>query len=531
MIDDYVARKHGRRKVEYMVPALEPILKETYGVIVYQEQVMKIASVLANYKMSEADDLRKAMGKKIPEIMARHRERFATGAVQNSIKEKKARNLFDLIEKFGGYGFNKSHSAAYALIAYQTAYLKTHFPVPFLAALLTSEMHAIDGVVKFIAECRSHDIEVLPPDINASDKTFSVDDDRIRFGLVAVKNVGENAIDAIIEARGEGRYQSLFDFCERVDFKRVNKRVIESLVKCGAFDTTGDRRSQMMAALETAIEYGQRIQKERNDQQICLFGDSGSQLSLNVPELPDVEEWDEKQLLAFEKESLGFYLSGHPLNRYGEVLDKYASVNAVTIKDSDDGAVVRMGGLVRSTKAITTKRGDLMSFVSLEDMHGSIEVTVFSRLHAQVSDLLVEDAPVLIQGQVQKDEQSIKLVADTIIPVDRADETWTASIHFNLEVARTDRETLERLHRVFERHPGGSQGYLHLVNPDNTDVVIGLPQHLNLKVGSGLRREVADLLGYAAAETQCTPASANPSVVRENGWRRKGPRSNGRFQR
>jgi DNA polymerase-3 subunit alpha len=287
----------------------------------------------------------------------------------------------------------------------------------------------------------------------------------------------------------------------------------------------------MMAALETAIECGQRVQKERNDQQICLFDDCGGQVSLNVPELPDVEEWDEKQLLAFEKESLGFYLSGHPLNRHREVLDKYASVNAVTIKDSDDGATVRMGGLVRSTKTITTKRGDLMSFVSLEDMHGSIEVTVFSRLHARVSELLVEDAPVLVQGQVQKDEQSIKLVADTIIAVDRADETWTASIHFNLEVARTDRETLERLHRVFERHPGASQGYLHLVNPDKTDVVIGLPPDLTLKVGSGLRREVADLLGYAATETQCTSASANHLAARENGWRGKGSRTNGRFQR
>ena len=285
MIDDYVARKHGRRKVEYMVPELEPILKETYGVIVYQEQVMKIASVLAKYEMSEADDLRKAMGKKIPEIMAKHRERFAMGAVDNAIEEKKARNLFELIEKFGGYGFNKSHSAAYALIAYQTAYLKAHHPVPFLASLLTSEMNSIDGVVKFIAECRSHDIELLPPDINASDKAFSVDGDRIRFGLLAIKNVGESAIDAILEARAECPFSSLFDFCERVDFKRVNKRVIESLIKCGAFDSTGDRRSQMMAALETAMDYGQHIQKERNDQQICLFGEGAAQLSINVPEL------------------------------------------------------------------------------------------------------------------------------------------------------------------------------------------------------------------------------------------------------
>jgi len=532
MIDDYVARKHGRRKVQYMVPELEPILKETYGVIVYQEQVMKIASVLAKYEMSEADDLRKAMGKKIPEIMAKHRERFAKGAVDNAIEEKKARDLFELIEKFGGYGFNKSHSAAYALIAYQTAYLKAHYPVPFLASLLTSEMNSIDGVVKFIAECRSHDIEVLPPDINTSDKAFSVDGDRIRFGLLAVKNVGESAIDAILEARAEHPFRSLFDFCERVDFKRVNKRVIESLIKCGAFASTGDRRSQMMAALETAMDYGQHIQKERNAQQISLFGEGAAQLSINMPELPDIDEWGEKQLLAFEKESLGFYLSGHPLNRHKEVLDKFANADAVSIKEIEDGGSVRIGGLVRGTKTITTKRGDLMSFVTLEDMHGTIEVTVFSRLHAGVSDLLVEDAPVLVQGQVQKDEQSVKLVADTIIPVNRAEETWTASIHFNLEVARTDRQTLERLHRLLERYPGTSQGYLHLVDPDKTDVVIELPQSLSLKAGPGLQRAVSELLGYASMETQCTSAQTNrPTGGNGNGWNRKGYRANGRFQR
>ena len=358
-----------------------------------------------------------------------------------------------------------------------------------------------------------------------------VDGDRIRFGLVAVKNVGEGAIEAIVEARADGHFESLYDFCERVDFKQgqqTGDREPDQM-RCLRFH----RRpaSQMLAALEDAMDYGQRIQKERNDPQMGLFGDGDAQLSINVPELPDVDEWDEKQLLAFEKESLGFYLSGHPLNRFKDVLDKYASADAVSIKEIDDGVSVRMGGMVRSTKVITTKRGDLMSFVTLEDMHGAIEVTVFSRLHALVSDLLVEDAAVLVQGQVQKDEQSVKLVADTIIPVDRAAQTWTASIHFNLEVARTDRQVLEQLHRVFERHPGSSQGFIHLVDPDKTDVVIELPEKLKLRVGSGLRREVSDLLGYVAIETQCSPASANQPAGNNNGWSRKGPRSNGRFER
>ncbi|MCK5205963.1 MAG: DNA polymerase III subunit alpha, partial [Desulfobacterales bacterium] len=291
MIDDYVARKHGKKKVEYLLPQLEPILKETYGVIVYQEQVMKIANDLANYSMAEADDLRKAMGKKIQAIMAEHRERFLTGAAKNEIAADEAAPIFSLMEKFGGYGFNKSHSAAYALIAYQTAYLKAHFPVEFMAALLTSEMHSSDGVVKYIVECRSHGIAVLPPNIKYSDKAFSVYGDKIRFGLVAVKNVGESAIEAIIESRGEGGFTSLFDFCERVDLKKVNKRVVESLIKCGAFDSTGANRSQMMAALEDALDYGQRIQKERLDPQIGLFDGTVNPQVINAPALPEIEEW------------------------------------------------------------------------------------------------------------------------------------------------------------------------------------------------------------------------------------------------
>ena len=520
MIDDYVARKHGRKVVEYMVPELEPILRETYGVIVYQEQVMKIAADLANYSMAEADDLRKAMGKKIVEIMARHRQRFVEGAVANKIAEKKAKKLFDLIEKFGGYGFNKSHSAAYALIAYQTAFLKAHFPVEIMASLLTSEMHSTDGVVKFIAECRHHDIPILPPDINKSDIEFTVDGSSIRFGLVAVKNVGESAIESIIASRTDQPFESLFDFCERVDLKKVNKRVIESLIKCGAFDSTGAKRSQMTAALESALEYGQRVQKERTDPQMGLFDLGDNQPSINAPVLPETGEWDGKQFLTFEKESLGFYLSGHPLSRYEEVLDKFTNANAISIKDLKDGGVVRIGGLVRSTKNIKTKKGDLMAFVTIEDMHGSVEVIVFSRVFSDVRDLLVEDHPVLVQGQVQKDEKSVKILADTIIPIAKAEETWAASVHFNLEISRTDRERLENLHDILKRHSGLCPAFLHLRSPDNTDSIIALPDGFKLKAGGPLTREVNGFLGYQAVETRCSAVtlSATPNGV--NGRRK-----------
>ena len=531
MVNDYVACKHGKKAVVYMVPELEPILKETYGVIVYQEQVMKIAGALANYTMAEADDLRKAMGKKIPEIMARHRQRFVQGAQENNIPGDKAKNLFDLIEKFGGYGFNKSHSAAYALIAYQTAFLKAHFPVEFMASLLTSEMHSTDGVVKFIAECRNHDIPILPPDVNKSDIAFTVDGSQIRYGLVAVKNVGESAIESMIAGRKDQPFGSLFDFCERVDLKKVNKRVVESLIKCGAFDATGAKRSQMMAALENALDYGQRLQRERNDPQMGLFDLGESRPSINAPALPEIEEWDEKQLLAFEKESLGFYLTGHPLRRYEHILDKFTNADAISIKELNDGGVVRIGGIVQSTKTIKTKRGELMGFVTIEDMHGAVEAVVFARVFADARDLLAEDRALLIQGQIQKDEQSVKILADMVIPIEKAEEIWSASVHFNLETSRTDRETLAHLHAILERHPGACPAFLHLRSPDNTVSVIALPEVLKLRAGGALQREVDDFLGYRAVETHCSPV---PSAAALNGLNRNGRKEkpfNGGFGR
>ncbi len=528
MIDDYVDRKHGRKKVEYLLPQLEAALEETYGVIVYQEQVMKIAATLANYTMSEADDLRKAMGKKIKELMAQHRERFVEGAMANGIEADKAGTIFDLIEKFGGYGFNKSHSAAYALIAFQTAYLKTHFPVEFMASLLTSEMHSTDGVVKFINECRSHDIRVQPPDIYESDIEFTVSGDEIRFGLVAVKNVGEGAIEAIIEARNEDRFTSLFDFCEHVDLKRVNKRVIESLVKCGAFDSTGARRSQLMAAIEEALEYGQRIQKERNDSQMNLFDTGASKLAINVPLLPEIQEWEEKQRLAFEKEALGFYISGHPLGGLEAVLEKFTNVNALTVKESNDGTMVRIGGIVIATKVIKTKKGDLMAFVTLEDMHGSVEIIVFSNLYVIAEPMLFEDNAILVQGRLQKDEQSVRVIAEDIIPIDKAEEAWTASIHLHLDISLTDRETLLNLQDILLRYPGSCRTFLHLRDPQGADTVISVSERIRLQPGPHLTRDVNRFLGYDAVETMCnTGASmASTNLMKRNG-RRGSRRYNG----
>jgi len=511
MVDDFVDRKHGKKTVEHLVPQLEPILKETYGVVVYQEQVMKIAGNLANFSMAEADDLRKAMGKKIPEILAKHRERFMQGAADNGIPSDKAGKIFYFMEKFGGYGFNKSHSAAYSMIAYQTAFLKAHFPVEFMASLLTSEMHSTDGVVKYIAECRSQSIEVLPPDINESGKEFIVTGSKIRFGLVAVKNVGESAIESIVEVRNEGgKFSSLFEFCERVDLKKVNKRVVESLIKCGAFDSTGDYRSRMTASMDDIFNYGQRVQKERSDPQMGLFDMPGNSTAINLPAMPEIDEWSEKQLLAFEKESLGFYITGHPLSGHEDVLEKFTNANSAELKEKNDGDTVRIGGIVRNSKTIKTKKkGDLMAFVTLEDLHGSVEATVFSSLYAKVHALLSDDNPILVQGQLQKDENSVKLLADTVIPIDKAEETWTASVHFNLDITRTQRELLVKLKEIFKNHPGSCRAYIHLLNPDKTDTIVAFSDSMKLRAGLSLTREVNQFLGYNAVETACGPAVAS----------------------
>jgi DNA polymerase-3 subunit alpha len=522
MVDDFVDRKHGRKKVEYLVPELEPVLRETYGVIVYQEQVMKIAAELANYTMSEADDLRKAMGKKIAEIMAKHRDRFIQGAEAKGIPTEKASQLFDLMEKFGRYGFNKSHSAAYALIAYQTAYLKAHYPVELLAALLTNEMNSSDGVVKFIAECRSHDIDVLPPDINESEKSFTVAAGKIRFGLIAVKNVGEAAIDSIIEERKNGRFASIYDFCERVELKKVNKRVIESLIKCGAFDSTGARRAQLMAAFEDAVDYGQLVHRKRLDPQMSLFGNiTGSEQKIDHSPLPDIPEWDQKQRLMLEKETLGFYITGHPLQGYEEILDKLATADTLALAEKSDKQTIRIGGIVRSVKVIKTRRDELMAFVTLEDINGSVEITVFSDLYAKVSDLLTADIAIMIQGDIQKDENSVKILAETLVPMEKAEATWAATLHVNLYLNQVGRDTLIQLREVMSRYPGNCPAFLRLNSPEHAQVIVSLPEQLKIRVGNRLKRDIDTLLGYPAVQTDCRPA-VSTARPKESYYNRKG---------
>ena len=491
-IPKFIERKHGRTKVEYEHPLMEAILKETYGIMVYQEQVMRIASDLAGFTMGEADILRRAMGKKSPELMAEQRKKFVDGALARGVSEKKADKIFSLMEQFAGYGFNKSHAAAYAIIAYQTAYLKANYPVEFMAALLTSETSDTDKIVKYIEECRAMGIEVLPPDVNESSSDFTVVGDKIRFGLVAVKNVGETAIHSILAARtGEGRFRDLFDFCERVDLRLVNKRVVEALTKCGAFDSLGARRAQLMAVLDKAMEAAASTQRDRARGQgslLDVLSPTGT-AHRPSPAMPDLPEWDRLQLLATEKETLGFYITGHPLAEYRGLLAKYATTPAEELSTLQDKATVRVGAIVTAVKEISTKSGDRMAFVTLEDLTGSIEAVVFPDVYRSSMLHLAKDSAVLVKGQVDLAEDgAAKLLVSEVRPLALSGNGGTPLVEVTLGGDAATSEALRRLEGILRAHPGNAALRLHLDLPDGKRVTIAPATSLSVTPDEKLRQ-------------------------------------------
>ena len=498
MVDDFIDRKHGRKAVTYDLPELEPILKDTYGVIVYQEQVMQIARTLGGYSLGGADLLRRAMGKKDAAEMARQRDTFLEGARSQGTDLKKAGAIFDLMAKFAEYGFNKSHSAAYALIAYQTAYLKAHYPVEFMAALLTEDMGNTDKVIKNISDCREIGIQVLPPDINASNRSFLVLEHAIRFGLGAVKNVGDGAIEAIIEARGESPFTGLNDFCQRSDLRRINKRVVESLIKCGAFDSTGEKRAAMIAGLEQAMDIGQRIQREKESAQVSLFGTDeivrGS--SAGGGQIPDVPEWTSRELLGFEKEALGFYITGHPLDRYGDEIRKFGAVMTASLSDRPDKSDVRLCGIVATLSEKMTRRGDRMAFFSLEDRTGSVEVMVFPDTFAAAAPALKSDEPILVYGTVEAGEESCKVKASEIVLLRDANARQTTKVHITLTDA-IGRSQLESLLDIIGRYPGGCRTCLHFQLTGEKPAFLPLGSR-TVAASEDLSMEVERLFGYNA---------------------------------
>jgi DNA polymerase-3 subunit alpha len=497
MVDDFILRKHGKKEITYDFPQLEPILKDTYGVIVYQEQVMLIAQVLASYSLGGADLLRRAMGKKKPEEMAKEREKFLAGAKANQLDPKKAAAVFDLMEKFAAYGFNKSHSAAYALVAYHTAYLKAHYPVEFMAALLTEDMENTDKVIKNISEVRSMGIQVLPPDINASSRSFTVHDKAIRFGLGAVKGVGDAALESIMEVRREQPFATLHDFCERVDLRKVNKKVVEALIKCGAFDSLKGKRAQYMEALEDAMDAGQKVQREKADGQESLFGSEEvvSRRGNGYGQLPDSEEWPEKILLGFEKEALGFYITGHPLARHMATLKRFATCDTAALSERADKEEVRIGGMVAGLKELITKKGDRMAFVTLEDLSGSVEMVVFPEVYQAGGDLLKSDLPLLVSGTLDVGEETCKLMAREIVSLQDVNKQQTRRVHFRLTTPGLDEDQLRAMREIVARHRGECQALVHLVIPNHSETVFRLPASLQVAASDEIMEEAERLFG------------------------------------
>ena len=494
MVDDYVKRRRGVVPVKYETPELEDILKETHGVIVYQEQVMKIANVLAGFSMGEADILRRAMGKKDPETMAKLKQKFIDGATRHGINVKKAEKLFDLIEYFAGYGFNKSHSATYALISYQTAYLKAHYPVEYMAAMLTCEMGKMDKITAAIRECKEMGIDILPPDINESNKDFTVSGKSIRFGLVAIKNVGESAIESMIATREDGgKFPSIFDFCKRVDLRRVNKRMIESLIKSGAFDTPGARRSQLMEVLDKAMSIGSSYQKTKK--QVSIFdalGAAGEGFSLES--LPAIAEWDEHVLLKNEKETIGFYITGHPLARYESKIKRHTSMTTKILADSEDGKEVTICGIITEVRPTTTKKGDKMAYIRVEDLDGSVEAIVFPDLYRSSSELLAEGRLVIFTGTINKNDAGYKIKGGKIQDLLTAPENLYTKMGIRLHSLGLTADDLTVLKGILREHRGKCPVVLHLIT-NQKEYVVALDRDLRINPSDALMMTIENRFG------------------------------------
>ena len=473
MVDDWVERKQGKREVKYELPQLESILSDSYGVIAYQEHVLRIAQAVAGFTLGQADVLRKAMGKKDPKVMAKQREAFLGGARAKGIGEKKAVKLFEQIEHFAGYGFNKAHATAYALLAYRTAYLKANYPRHFAASLFTIEAQNTEKLASYIAEARERGITVLPPDLNASQLRFTVVPEGVRFGLTAIKGLGEGAIQSILEVRTSlGRITSLHQLCESLDLRLVNKRVLEALVKSGACDTLvpsgvplSAGRATLFGAIDSAIEHGGRTQRDRDLGQSSLFGGDDEAGGVSIIKLPDSPPWTEMELLGFEKEALGLYLSGHPIDRHADDLRAFGArmVGDLTLGDlppSTDGSPgrlivedVHVGGIVSGLRPLKTKKGDPMCVFSLEDHQGSVEVVVFPETYARFRTACENDALLLVRGKFERDEESSRLQATEVLPLGLLREKLSRGVRIRLR-AETPRETIGRLWDIVAEYRG-----------------------------------------------------------------------------
>jgi DNA polymerase III subunit alpha len=467
MIPDFIARKHGRKKVTYDLPALEAILSETWGVILYQEQVMQIANRLAGFSLGDADILRRAMGKKKPEEMAAQREKFMAGCAAHKVPEKKAEKIFDLMEEFAGYGFNKSHSCAYAYLAYQTAWLKTHYPVEFMAAMLTAETGNTDKVVKYINEARGMGITVLPPDVNSSDMNFTPTGNDIRFGLAAIKNVGENTVKGILAARESlGKFRSFYEFVEAVDSRLMNKRVLESLVRAGALDGLGGRRAQMMAAIDRAMDRAQKMQRAKDSAQHGLFGGAAAALAPAPEVLPDADEWAEHEMLAAEYSTLGFYISGHPLDKYAGRLADLKAVDLASMEGRRHKEDVVVAGMVVQSRAMRSRRGARWAILTLQDRTGVCESLVFPEAFSKLESVLKPATPLLVKGTVSVEDGATRLFVTDARMLDQVVDRPPSLLRVRIPVATLGAGAIDELQDLFAKRPGRCRVEFELVLDD-----------------------------------------------------------------
>ena len=498
MLDDFIKRKKGHNKVEYPHPKLTRVLKETFGIIVYQEQVMQMASVLAGFTMAQADNLRRAMSKKKVAVMDKMRIQFVRGCKKTSnIHEREANSLFDLIDYFSGYGFNKSHSAAYALISYQTAYLKANYPVEFMCALLTCEKDNTEKVVEYVKDSEANGMTVLPPDVNESLEEFSVIDEKtIRFGLLAVKNVGQTAIESIVQNRlSDGPFVNLYDFCERVDLRLANRKVLESLIKCGAFDCFGARRSQLVAILDKALEIGSRAQKERASGQMSFFNMEEDRGGFNdeIKDLPDMKEWPQNQILAYEKEFLGFYISGHPLLHYKTEIKEFTDYNTKTLSNATEGQEVKIIGIINAIKLTTTRKSnERMAIIKIEDMEGEVESVIFPSTYLNVAEILDEGQVVMLIGRVGFRDDSPNIIASDIKKID---EVYKSIKSIKVDLTGFKESNFNDLRKKLSRFPGKTPVYLNLDTNSYKSVQIMVGEDLFVDPNEVLMNEIKEVVG------------------------------------
>ncbi len=502
MVDDFIKRMHKPSEIQYDHPVLEPILKETYGVILYQEQVMRIVSDLAGFTLAQADSLRRAIGKKIPEVMAKEKKAFMDGAMKREVKEKIADKIWGLIDYFSGYGFNKSHSTAYAAVSYQTAYLKAHYPIEFMTALLTSEMNNTDKVVLYIEACKKMGIAVLPPSVNESYSEFTCVGENIRFGLAAIKNVGTTAIESIIASRKkDGLFKSLFDFVQRVDLRVCNRKVLESLIRCGAFDEWKLYRAQLFAMLDTVLDMGANLQKDRSRGQLSFFeGGKTTAFVSDEATIPNIPEWPENQKLAYERELIGFYVSSHPLSKHVKILKNYATASTDSLAEFSHQADVTIGGIIDNLKEIVTKKGDKMAFMTLQDLSGSCEVIVFPSLYKTAADTIQKDQLIFVRGKIDARDDVPKILAEEVVPLGDVPKRFTRLIAINLKTAGLGPDLLKEVRRILARHKGTVPVYLTLQDPQGRCTVIDSGDNLKTNMDDTLFEELEKLLGENAVK-------------------------------